>query len=149
MKSGRDPATPPREGRGGSNVEQVTDHSHARLRNGSPTTGPSSPAPATNSRGGMGGGRRVNRTSIALLMRWRSSPWKAPSTATVPSPLSTDVTSITQVQRTVGTALAEFGCLDIVVNNAGGTGPFGPFLVLPHSAQEQAMRLNSESTLHV
>ncbi len=64
-------------------------------------------------------------------------------------PLPTDVTDPAQVDRAVGTALAEFGDLDIVVNNAGGTGAFGSFLALPHSAWEQAMRLNLESALHV
>ncbi|GAA2898798.1 SDR family NAD(P)-dependent oxidoreductase [Streptosporangium fragile] len=64
-------------------------------------------------------------------------------------PLPTDVTNPAQVQRAVSAALAEFGGLDVVVNNAGGTGRFGPFLALPHSAWEQAMRLNFDSALHV
>ncbi|SEF66310.1 3-oxoacyl-[acyl-carrier protein] reductase [Thermomonospora echinospora] len=64
-------------------------------------------------------------------------------------PIPTDVTVPAQVERAVDTALAEFGQLDVVVNNAGGTGRFGPFLSLPHSAWEQAMRLNFDSAVHV
>jgi NAD(P)-dependent dehydrogenase (short-subunit alcohol dehydrogenase family) len=43
-------------------------------------------------------------------------------------PAIADVTDLDALDRTVDTALKEFGAIDILVNNAGGMHPFTPFL---------------------
>jgi NAD(P)-dependent dehydrogenase (short-subunit alcohol dehydrogenase family) len=63
--------------------------------------------------------------------------------------LTCDVTDPAQVRQAVSTAIAEFGRLDIVVNNAGGFDFAGSFLDLELSDWTQVMRANFESVVHV
>ncbi|MBB5957176.1 NAD(P)-dependent dehydrogenase (short-subunit alcohol dehydrogenase family) [Saccharothrix tamanrassetensis] len=63
--------------------------------------------------------------------------------------LTCDVGDGEQVGRAATTTLAEFGGLDIVVNNAGGAGHAGPFLDLEFDDWLHVLRLNLESTIHV
>jgi 7-alpha-hydroxysteroid dehydrogenase len=53
----------------------------------------------------------------------------------------TDVTKTDQLERLVAATLAEFGRLDLLVNNAGGTGP-RPALDTSEAYFEMALRMN-------
>lgn len=63
--------------------------------------------------------------------------------------LTCDVSDPVQVRAAVSTAVAEFGQVDVVVNNAGGFDFAGPFLDLEPSDWTQVMRVNFESVVHV
>lgn len=60
-----------------------------------------------------------------------------------------DVTDRDAARAMVDAALAEFGHLDVIVNNAGGTSFMVPFTELRFSGWEKVMRLNVESIVHV
>jgi NAD(P)-dependent dehydrogenase (short-subunit alcohol dehydrogenase family) len=60
-----------------------------------------------------------------------------------------DVTSQTDVSAAVDDAAAQFGGLDIVVNNAGGSNFIVPFDQLRLSGYEKVMRLNVDSVVYV
>jgi 3-oxoacyl-[acyl-carrier protein] reductase len=61
--------------------------------------------------------------------------------------LAVDVTDSGQVQDMVGNALAEFGRIDILVNNVGGPlGTRATVLELPDDAWESVIRINLRST---
>lgn len=62
--------------------------------------------------------------------------------------LTCDVNDGDQIGRAAGTALAEFGGVDVLVNNAGGIGYAGPFLDLEFDDWTRVLRLNLESTVH-
>ncbi|MEV0675202.1 glucose 1-dehydrogenase [Actinosynnema sp. NPDC050436] len=62
--------------------------------------------------------------------------------------LTCDVTEGEQIRAAARTVLAEFGGLDVLVNNAGGIGHAGPFLDLEFDDWTRVLRLNLESTVH-
>jgi NAD(P)-dependent dehydrogenase (short-subunit alcohol dehydrogenase family) len=59
-----------------------------------------------------------------------------------------DVASRTQVERLRDQAIAAFGKIDIWVNNAGISGPFGYTLDVPAADWEQVIRVNVLGTYH-
>lgn len=63
--------------------------------------------------------------------------------------LPADVTDADAVRHAVHEAIAAFGHLDIVVNNAGGTSFMVPFTDLRFPGWEKVMRLNVDSIVHV
>lgn len=63
-------------------------------------------------------------------------------------PIPTDVTDATQLERLVKAAVGEFGRIDIVVNNAGGTAP-GPALFLDQEELAAAFHFNVGSALEL
>jgi NAD(P)-dependent dehydrogenase (short-subunit alcohol dehydrogenase family) len=62
--------------------------------------------------------------------------------------LTCDVDEPEQIDLAVSTAVAEFGRLDIAVNNAGGFSVVGPFLAMEPSDWTQILRTNLESVVH-
>lgn len=62
--------------------------------------------------------------------------------------LTCDVNDGEQIRAAARTTLAEFGGLDVLVNNAGGIGHAGPFLDLEFDDWTRVLRLNLESTVH-
>lgn len=60
-----------------------------------------------------------------------------------------DVTDRAAVQAMVAAAARDFGKLDVVVNNAGGTSFMVPFTELRFDGWTKVMRLNTESVVHV
>lgn len=63
--------------------------------------------------------------------------------------LTGDLGDGTQAHRVVATAIAEFGQLDIVVNNAGGFDHAGPALDLDFADWNAVLRTNLDSVVHV
>lgn len=63
--------------------------------------------------------------------------------------LTCDVSDSEQIRRAAGTAVAEFGQLDVVVNNAGGFDVAGPLLELEPSDWNAVLRVNLDSVFHV
>jgi NAD(P)-dependent dehydrogenase (short-subunit alcohol dehydrogenase family) len=59
--------------------------------------------------------------------------------------LTCDVGDRPQLLKAVATAIAEFGRIDLLVNNAGGFGHAGPFVDLLPDDWSEVMRLNFES----
>lgn len=62
--------------------------------------------------------------------------------------LTCDVASAGQITRAVGDALAEFGRVDIVVNNAATVDYVGPFLDLTFDDWVRISRVNTDSLVH-
>ncbi|MCE6998364.1 glucose 1-dehydrogenase [Saccharothrix sp. S26] len=62
--------------------------------------------------------------------------------------LTCDVNDGDQIRRAARSTFAEFGALDVLVNNAGGIGHAGPFLDLGFDDWTRVLRLNLESTVH-
>lgn len=62
--------------------------------------------------------------------------------------LTCDVAEPKQIDQAVSSALAEWGRLDIAVNNAGGFSFVGPFLAMEPSDWTQILRTNLESVVH-
>jgi 2-deoxy-D-gluconate 3-dehydrogenase len=63
--------------------------------------------------------------------------------------LPADVTDADACRQLVADAVAALGHLDVLVNNAGGSTFFGPFLDLRFSGWEKTMRLNVDSVVHL
>jgi 2-deoxy-D-gluconate 3-dehydrogenase len=63
--------------------------------------------------------------------------------------LPADVTDVDACRQLVADAVAVLGHLDVLVNNAGGSTFFGPFLDLRFSGWEKTMRLNVDSVVHL
>jgi 2-deoxy-D-gluconate 3-dehydrogenase len=63
--------------------------------------------------------------------------------------LPADLTDADACRQLVADAVAAFGHLDVLVNNAGGSTFFGPFLDLRFSGWEKTMRLNVDAVVHV
>ncbi len=63
--------------------------------------------------------------------------------------LPADVTDADACRRLVDDAVAALGQLDVLVNNAGGSTFFGPFLDLRFAGWEKTMRLNVDSVVHL
>ncbi len=60
-----------------------------------------------------------------------------------------DVTSQDAVDSAVASAIEQLGCVDVVVNNAGGSNFMAAFLDLRLSGWEKLMRLNLDSAVYV
>jgi NAD(P)-dependent dehydrogenase (short-subunit alcohol dehydrogenase family) len=60
-----------------------------------------------------------------------------------------DVTEQESVAAAVATAIDQLGCLDIVVNNAGGSSFMVPFLDLRLTGWDKLLRLNLDSAMYV
>jgi 2-deoxy-D-gluconate 3-dehydrogenase len=60
-----------------------------------------------------------------------------------------DVTDPEAVASSVQTVIAEFGALDVLVNNAGGTAFMVPFDQMRLAGWEKVMRLNAQSIVHI
>jgi len=60
-----------------------------------------------------------------------------------------DVTSQDAVDAAVASAIEQLGCVDVVVNNAGGSNFMAAFLDLRLSGWEKLMRLNLDSAVYV
>jgi NAD(P)-dependent dehydrogenase (short-subunit alcohol dehydrogenase family) len=60
-----------------------------------------------------------------------------------------DVTEQASVATAVTTAIDQLGCLDIVVNNAGGSSFMVPFLDLRLTGWDKLLRLNLDSAMYV
>ena len=60
-----------------------------------------------------------------------------------------DVTEQESVAAAVATAIDQLGCLDIVVNNAGGSSFMVPFLDLRLTGWDKLIRLNLDSAMYV
>ena len=63
--------------------------------------------------------------------------------------LPADVTDADACRQLVEDAVAALGQLDVLVNNAGGSTFFGPFLDLRFAGWEKTMRLNVDSIVHL
>jgi NAD(P)-dependent dehydrogenase (short-subunit alcohol dehydrogenase family) len=62
--------------------------------------------------------------------------------------VQTDVTDRAQIENMVGETIAEFGHLDTVVNNAGGSRFSSPLLELRPEGWDKTLRLNLDSVFH-
>jgi NAD(P)-dependent dehydrogenase (short-subunit alcohol dehydrogenase family) len=60
-----------------------------------------------------------------------------------------DIDDAEQIGSAVSAVLAEFGQLDIAVNNAGGFAYVGPFLEMTPADWTQMLRTNLESVVHI
>ena len=63
--------------------------------------------------------------------------------------VAADVTDAAACARLGEEAVAAFGGLDVLVNNAGGSSYMGPFTDLRFSGWEKTMRLNVDSIVHL
>lgn len=63
--------------------------------------------------------------------------------------VAADVTDAAACARLGEEAVAAFGALDVLVNNAGGSSYMGPFTDLRFSGWEKTMRLNVDSIVHL
>jgi NAD(P)-dependent dehydrogenase (short-subunit alcohol dehydrogenase family) len=62
--------------------------------------------------------------------------------------LTCDVDDPGQIEAAVKSAVAEFGALDVLVNNAGGFSHVGPFLAMEPGDWTAMLRTNLESVVH-